>query len=86
MACNSALKPSFSVDEVVSRVLSASFPKGEFTLPDAYTDDEWSHIGKRAGVLGKRFNRYVLEHSELGIRYVENRKVKGRAVYKFIGA
>lgn len=84
MASNSVFKPSFSVDEVVSRVLSMSSPSGEFTVPDAYTNDEWSQIGRRAGALGKSFNRYVLEHPELGIRYVENRKVKGRAVYKFI--
>ena len=43
----------FSVDEVVNRIQSGDFKNKEFTVPDVYTDEEWSQIDRgNAGVLG----------------------------------
>lgn len=75
-------KTIFSVDEVVKRILSGDYEGKEFTVPDVYSDDEWSQIDRgNAGVLGKNFYLYVEEHPELGIRFVPNRTIKRRAVY-----
>lgn len=75
-------KTIFSVDEVVNRIQAGGFENKEFTVPDVYSDAEWSQIDRgNAGVLGKNFFNYVTEHSELGIYYIPNRTVKRRSVY-----
>ena len=75
----------FSVDEVVNRIQSGDFKNKEFTVPDVYTDEEWSQIDRgNAGVLGKNFFNHITEHPELGIRFVPDRNIKRRAVYSYI--
>ena len=75
----------FSVDEVVNRIQSGDFKNKEFTVPDVYTDEEWSQIDRgNAGVLGKNFFNHTTEHPELGIRFVPDRTIKRRAVYSYI--
>ena len=75
-------KTIFSVDEVIKRILAGDFEDREFTVPDAYTDEEWSQIDRgNAGVLGKNFYNHIVDHPELGIRFVPNRTIKRRAVY-----
>ena len=75
----------FSVDEVVNRIQSGDFKNKEFTVPDVYTDEEWSQIDRgNAGVLGKNFFNHITEHPELGIRFVHDRTIKRRAVYSYI--
>ena len=74
----------FSVDEVVKRIQAGNFENKEFTVPDVYTDEEWSQIDRgNAGVLGKNFYNYITDHSELGIRFVPDRTIKRRAVYTY---
>jgi len=74
----------FSVDELVKRIQDGDFENKEFTVPDAYTDAEWSQIDKgNAGVLGKNFYNYIINHPELGIRFVPDRTIKRRAVYTY---
>ena len=75
----------FSVDEVVNRIQSGDFKNKEFTVPDVYTDEEWSQIDRgNAGVLGKNFFNHITEHPELGISFVPDRTIKRRAVYSYI--
>lgn len=75
----------FSVDEVFNRIQSGDFKNKEFTVPDVYTDEEWSQIDRgNAGVLGKNFFNHITEHPELGIRFVPDRTIKRRAVYSYI--
>ena len=75
----------FSGDEVVNRIQSGDFKNKEFTVPDVYTDEEWSQIDRgNAGVLGKNFFNHITEHPELGIRFVPDRTIKRRAVYSYI--
>lgn len=71
----------FTVEEVVKRIQNGNFENKEFTLPDAYTDEEWTIGRGPAGVLGKQFYNYVIDNPELGIHYVPNRTIKRRAVY-----
>lgn len=72
----------FSVDEVINRIQVGDYENREFTVPDVYTDEEWSQIDRgNAGVLGKNFYNHITEHPELGIRFVPNRTIKRRAVY-----
>lgn len=74
----------FSVDEVINRIQAGNFVNKEFTVPDVYTDEEWSHIDRgNAGVLGKNFYNYITEHPELGVRFVPDRTIKRRAVYSY---
>ena len=75
----------FSVDEVIKRVHAGGFENKEFTVPDVYTDEEWSQIDRgNAGVLGKNFFNHITEHPELGIRFVPDRIIKRRAVYSYM--
>lgn len=74
----------FSVDELIKRIINGNFENKEFTVPDAYTEEEWAGIDRgNAGVLGKNFYNYITEHPELGIRFVPNRTIKRRAVYTY---
>ena len=74
----------FSVDEVIKRIQSGDFKNREFTVPDVYSDEEWSQIDRgNAGVLGKNFFIYISEHPELGIHFVPNHTIKRRAVYTY---
>lgn len=75
----------FSVDELIRRIQGGDFEnKEEFTVPDAYTDEEWSQIDRgNAGVLGKNFYNHITDHPELGIRFVPDRTIKRRAVYTY---
>lgn len=74
----------FSVDELIKRIQSGNFKTQEFTIPDAYSDEEWSKIDRgSAGVLGKNFYNYITKHPELGISFVPNRTIKRRAVYTY---
>lgn len=75
----------FSVDEVINRIQAGGFEGREFTIPDVFSDEEWSHISKgSAGVLGKNFNAYIMEHPSLGIRFIADKTIKRRAVYTYI--
>ena len=75
----------FSVDEAIKRIQAGDFIGKEFTVPDVYTEEEWSRIDRgTAGVLGKNFYNYVTDHPELGIRFVQNRTIKRRAVYSYL--
>lgn len=72
----------FSVDEVVKRIQAGDFDGKEFTVPDVYTDEEWSQIDRgNAGVLGKNFYIHINEHPELGIRFIPDRTIKRRSAY-----
>lgn len=72
----------FSVDEVINRIQAGDYENKEFTVPDVYTDEEWSQIDKgNAGVLGKNFYNHITKHPELGIRFVPDHTIKRRAVY-----
>lgn len=72
----------FTVDEVINRIQVGDYKNKEFTVPDVYTDEEWSQIDRgNAGVLGKNFYNHITEHPELGIRFIPNRTIKRRAVY-----
>lgn len=74
----------FSVDELIKRIQGGDFENKEFTVPDAYSDEEWAQIDRgNAGVLGKNFYNYIIDHPELGIRFVSNRTIKRRAVYTY---
>ena len=74
----------FSVDEVVKRIQAGDFENQEFTVPDAYTDEEWSQIDRgNAGVLGKNFYNHITDHPELGISFIPDRTIKRRAVYTY---
>ena len=71
----------FSVDEVVNRIQAGDFENKEFTVPDVYTDEEWSQIDRgNAGVLGKNVFNHITDHPELGICFVPDRTIKRRAV------
>lgn len=75
----------FSVDEVINRIQAGDFENREFTVPDVYTDAEWSQIDKgNAGVLGNNFRKHITEHPELGIHFIPNRTIKRRAVYYYV--
>ena len=75
----------FSVAEVVKRLQAGDFANKEFTVPDVYTDEEWSQIDRgTAGVLGKNFFIHIAQHPELGIRFIPNRTIKRRAVYSYM--
>ena len=77
-------KTIFTVDEVIKRIQRGEFEGKEFTVPDAFTPEEWSKIDRgNAGVLGKNFFLYVEDHPELGIRHVPDRFIKRRAVYTY---
>ena len=77
-------KTIFTVEEVVKRVKAGGFEGIEFTVPDVYTDEEWSGLDRsHAGVLGRKFNNHVLEHPELGIRFLPDRTIQDRAVYTY---
>lgn len=74
----------FSVDEVIKRLQNGDFENKEFTVPDVFTDEEWSQIDRgNAGVLGRNFYNHIKEHTELGIRFIPNRTIKRRAVYSY---
>lgn len=74
----------FSVDELVKRIQAGDFENKEFTVPDAYSVEEWYQIDRgNAGVLGKNFYNHITDHPELGIRFVPNRTIKRRAVYTY---
>ena len=75
----------FSVDEVINRIQAGGFENKEFTVPDVYTDEEWSQIDRgNAGVLGKNFYNHITEHPELRIRFVPDCTIKRRAVYSYM--
>lgn len=74
----------FSVDEVIKRIQAGDFDEKEFSIPDVFTDEEWSQIDRgNAGVLGKNFNEHIKKNPDLGISYVEGKTIKRRAVYTY---
>ena len=74
----------FYVIVMTENYINGNFENKEFTVPDAYTEEEWAGIDRgNAGVLGKNFYNYITEHPELGIRFVPNRTIKRRAVYTY---
>ena len=78
-------KTIFSVDEVIKRIQAGGFEGKEFTVPDVFSDDEWSQIDRgNAGVLGKNFYIHITENPDLGIRFVPNKTIKRRAVYTYL--
>ena len=75
----------FTVLELVNRI-KAKGPSEEFTIPDLYSDEEWSLVDRSvAGVLGKNFYRFTSSHPDLGISLVPNRRINRRAVYSYDG-
>ena len=74
----------FSVDEVIKRIQAGDYDGKEFTVPDVFTDEEWSQIDRgNAGVLGKNFYIHITENPELGISFVKDKTIKRRAVYTY---
>lgn len=74
----------FSVDEVINRIQSGDFEGKEFSIPDVFTDEEWSQIDRgNAGVLGRNFYNYIKVNKDLGIRFVPDKQIKRRAVYTY---
>lgn len=74
----------FSVDEVIKRIQAGDFEGKEFTVPDVFTNEEWSQIDRgNAGVLGKNFYNHITENPELGISFVKDKTIKRRAVYTY---
>ncbi|MCH5281912.1 MAG: DUF1413 domain-containing protein [Lachnospiraceae bacterium] len=74
----------FSVDEVIKRIQAGDFDGKEFTVPDVFTEEEWSQIDRgNAGVLGKNFYIHITENPELGISFVKDKTIKRRAVYTY---
>lgn len=79
------VKTIFTVDEAVKRIQNGDFhnldkyPEG-FTLPDVY-GKEWVIERGPAGVFGRRFNEYVEDNPELGIR-LKNKNGR-RACYTY---
>lgn len=74
----------FSVDEVIKRIQNGDLVGKEFTIPDVFTDEEWSQIDRgNAGVLGKNFYNYTKENPELEIEFVPDKQIKRRAVYMY---
>ena len=75
----------FTVLELVKRI-KATGPSEKFTIPDLYSDEEWSRVDRAvAGVLGKNFYKYISSHSDLGISLVPNCRINRRAVYSYDG-
>lgn len=74
----------FSVDEVIKRIQAGDFDDEEFTVPDVFTEEEWSQLDRgKAGVLGRNFYNYITDNPDLGISYVKDKTIKGRAVYTY---
>lgn len=73
----------FTVDEAVKRIINGNFDCIEFTLPDVYGDDWTMSREEGAGALGKNFYNYIVEHPELGIRFIPGKTIKRRAVYTY---
>ncbi|MFW5669050.1 MAG: DUF1413 domain-containing protein [Acetivibrio ethanolgignens] len=74
----------FSVDEVIKRIQAGDFDGKEFTVPDVFTEEEWSQIDRgNAGVLGKNFYTHITENPDLGIRFVAGKTIRRRAVYSY---
>ena len=74
----------FSVDEVIKRIQAGDYDGKEFTVPDVFTDEEWSQIDRgNAGVLGKNFYIHITENPELGISFAKDKTIKRRAVYTY---
>ena len=75
----------FSVDEVIKRIQAGGFVGKEFTVPDVFSDEEWSQIDRgNAGVLGKNFYNLINDNPGLGIRFVKDKTIKRRAVYIYM--
>lgn len=76
----------FSVEEVIERIKAGNFDGKEFTVPDVFTEEEWSQIDRgRAGVLGKNFYIHITDNPDLGISFVKDKTIKRRAVYTYNG-
>lgn len=82
------IKTIFTVDEAVKRIQNSDFydlekyPNG-FTLPDVY-GAEWVIERGSAGIFGKRFNKYIENHPELGIVWIDKEcKQRRRAHYVY---
>ena len=74
----------FSVDEVIRRIQTGDFIHKEFTIPDVFSNEEWSQIDRgNAGVLGKNFYQYTKDNPELEIEFVPDKQIKRRAVYTY---
>ena len=74
----------FTVLELVKRI-KAKGPSEKFTIPDLYSDEEWSRVDRSvAGCLGKNFYKFI-SHSDLGISLVPNCRINRRAVYSYEG-
>lgn len=76
-------KTIFTAEEAVKRIQNGDFEDIEFTLPDVYGEAEWTITRGPAGVFGKNFYNYIIDHPELGIRYVPDRLIHRRAVYTY---
>ena len=75
----------FSVDEVIKRIQAGGFEGKEFTVPDVFSDEEWSQIDRgNAGVLGKNFYIHITDNPDLGIKFVKDKTIKRRAVYTYL--
>lgn len=73
----------FTVLELVKRI-KAKGPSEEFTIPDLYSDEEWSSIDRSvAGVLGKNFYKFTSSHPDLGISLIPSRRINRRTVYNY---
>lgn len=79
-------KSIFVPEEAVRRA-HEKFPNGvSFSIPDLYSEEEWSTIGRgTAGVFGKRFYRYITSNKEAKINFVDMGKYGRRAEYKVNG-
>ena len=74
----------FNVEEVIKRIEEGDYEGKEFTIPDVYTEEEWSQIDRgNAGVLGKNFFKHIITHPELGIKFIPDRTIKRRAAYSY---
>ena len=74
----------FSVDEVIKRIQAGDYDGKEFTVPDVFTDEEWSQIDRgNSGVLGKNLYIHITVNPELGISFVKDKTIKRRAVYTY---
>lgn len=75
----------FIPEEAVRRIQGGAVKGQEegFTLPDVYGDD-WTIKRGPAGVFGKNFYNYTVEHPEFGIKFKDMGPYGRRAVYTYV--
>lgn len=73
----------FTPEKAIERIKNGNFtgPDG-FTLPEVY-GDEWTIERGDAGVFGRKFNNYITNNPDLGIRFKGMGKYGRRAVYTY---